>query len=240
MIFSSDVNTVRGKEDILNIFNNPVGPYWFLYALLSIFIIVPIIEKLCKNNKKYVFAIFVIIKLMSLVIKTNIYFIDSIMGYAIYFYFGSFINDKNALVGTKNKLYNVFLVIVYTIFALIFYKFKEQIGLRNEELISILFALSGIYICINIFRNVKKIKILDSFDKYTFQIYLLHTIFAAGVRIVLLKLGVTNYCIQFVAGLLASIYIPVLVSIICEKVKILNIFFYPVNTVKELKSSRKE
>ena len=45
MIFGGSVNTKRGIEDVLNIFNNPMPPYWFLYALMSIFIIIPIIEK---------------------------------------------------------------------------------------------------------------------------------------------------------------------------------------------------
>ena len=45
----------------------------------------------------------------------------------------------------------------------------------------------------------------------------MHTIFAAGVRILLCKLGITNYSIHFVLGLIASIYLPIIISIICEK-----------------------
>ena len=46
MLFSSSVNTPKGIKEWLGIFNNPITPYWFLYALLSIFIIVPIFIKM--------------------------------------------------------------------------------------------------------------------------------------------------------------------------------------------------
>ena len=50
IIFSNSVNTPRGMNEIIGIFNKPMAPYWFLYALMSIFLIVPLIEKICKNN----------------------------------------------------------------------------------------------------------------------------------------------------------------------------------------------
>ena len=58
VLFSKSVNTARGVDDLLGIFNNPISPYWFLYALTSIFIVIPLLEKLLKNNKKNVFIIY--------------------------------------------------------------------------------------------------------------------------------------------------------------------------------------
>ena len=51
MLFSDNVNDSLDINDLLGIINNPISPYWFLYALTSIFIFIPFLEKLCNNNK---------------------------------------------------------------------------------------------------------------------------------------------------------------------------------------------
>lgn len=231
MTFAKSVNTSRGIDDLLRIFNNPIAPYWFLYALLSIFIIVPLLEKILKNDKKKIMAILVILKIISIFVKTNIYFIDSIMSYSIYFYLGSIILNDNDLKGMKTMI----LVFIYIILSIIFYKLKDNIPTYMIEIAKVFFAILGIYICINLFKNIKKVAFLDTFKEHTFQIYLLHTIFAAGIRILLIKIGIYNYAIHFIIGLIISIYVPVIISIISKKIKYTNFFFYPQKTIKELR-----
>lgn len=240
MMFSSSVNNVRGLNDLLGILNNPMPPFWFLYALLSIFIVIPIIELIFKNNKKTTFVFWAILKIISIFIKTNIYFIDAIMSYSIYFYFGTFINEKSKFEKKKNISINIFCIIIYIIMSIIYYRHNKYITSFYINLMNIIFAISGIYICINIFRTIEPSKFLDTFKNYTFQIYLTHTIFAAGIRIVLLKIGITNYFIQFSIGLIVSIYVPVIMSIISKKIMYTEIFFYPTKTIKELKKEGKK
>ena len=94
IIFSSSVNSPKGINEFIGIFNNPMSPFWFLYALLSIFIMIPIIENIFKNNKKSVMVFLVILKIISIFWKSKIYFIYSFMAYAMYFYFGMFISEE--------------------------------------------------------------------------------------------------------------------------------------------------
>lgn len=240
MMFSDSVNNPRGIQDILNMFNNPMAPYWFLYALLSIFIAMPLIENIFKDRKYIILFALLLLKVTSIFIKTNIYFLDSIFSNAIYFYIGNFINIKvNENKKIKTILYNILLITIYVILAWGVYININQINEKNFELIRIALAIMGIYVCISIFRNVKKVKILDTMKQYTLQIYVLHTIFAAGVRIMLFKLEIRNYTMNFIIGLMASIYVPVLVGIICEKIKYLNFFFYPIKTIEEIKRDKK-
>ena len=231
LLFSKYVNTEMGISEIINILNRPISPFWFLYALMSLFIITPILEKLLKNKKYIIMMVFISLKLISLFVKTNLFFLDSIMNYGIYFYLGKFINDNVDI--NKNK--NIIASIIFFITAMFYYNIIEFVPDHLKYIISIILAIGGIYIAINIFKDVKKCNILDTFKDYTFQIYLMHTIFAAGVRILLCKLGITNYSIHFVLGLIASIYLPIIISIICEKIKWLNFFIYPIDTVKKIK-----
>ena len=235
MIFSSSVNTSKGIDDIIHIFNNPIAPYWFLYALLSIFIVVPIIEKIFNNNNKMVFAFFCILKLLFLLVQTPIYFINQIMSYGIYFYLGCFISKQKMMKTRKNVLINVFLIICYIGSTVIIYLVKNNINCYIMYFFNIFFAIAGILICTNLFKMIDKSIFLDSFKKYTFQIFVLHTLFAAGVRIILLKIGITNYLLHFIIGMLTSIYIPVLISIISNKILYTNFFFFPLKTIEEIK-----
>lgn len=234
MIFANEVNSVKGFQDLVNIFNNPMPPYWFLYAILSIFIIIPLIEKVCRNNSKIVFAILIIFKVISINVNIHLYFIASIFKYGIYFYLGAFIEKEKKEKDLKNIIFNAIMVVFYVIICILIYKTK----LKEDDYINIIMAILGIIICVGIFKLINKHIILNSFKKYTFQIYLIHTICAAGIRIVLLKIGVANYWIHFIMGIIFSVYVPVIISIISKKIVYTDFFFYPLKTIKELKERK--
>ena len=141
-LFSSSVNTPKGIKEWLGIFNNPIPPYWFLYALLSIFIIVPIIEKICKNKKSIVLTIFIVLKIVSLFWIPNIYFIKSIMSQGMYFYIGTFIslNKRN-----DNKICIVSLVITYFLLSMTVYVFEDRISAIILGSIYIVLAVAGMF-----------------------------------------------------------------------------------------------
>lgn len=238
MIFASSVNTPKGIKEIIGIINNPMPPYWFLYALLSIFIFIPLLEKALKENKKVIFIVLIALKIISIFINTKIYLIDSFFENAIYFYLGCIIKDT--IITLKNEniksiLRNIILIIMYILVAIVYYIYYNTISYYMEALINIVFALIGTLICINIFRNIEKCKIFDYLKDYTFQIYLLHTIFAAGFRIILFKIGINNYWIHFIIGFFASIEIPIIIAKICKKTKYFNFFFYPLKTIEKIK-----
>ena len=241
MIFASSVNSPKGINEIIGIVNNPMPPYWFLYALLSIFIFIPLLEKLLKNKKNLIFILLLCLKVLSVFINTNIYLIDSFFENAVYFYLGSILKvvfEKKRNINTNNILYSFFAIFIYIIISIVFYLNIDNIGYNLSEIIKIAFAIFAVLICINIFRKIKTNFIFENLKNYTFQIYLLHTIFAAGFRIVLLKVGISNYVIHFIIGLIASIVIPIIVGKICEKTKYLNFFFYPIKMQEKVKNKK--
>ena len=99
-------------------------------------------------------------------------------------------------------------------------------------LLGVLGIISLVQICTN--SIVKMKKIWECLSKYMFQIYLLHTICAAGIRIILLKLRIDNFWMHLVLGILFSFMVPILCAWIAEKTVILEIVFYPTKTIKQL------
>ncbi len=73
---------------------------------------------------------------------------------------------------------------------------------------------------------------MDFLAKYTMPIFLMHTLFAAPMRSVLLKLGIGSSVIHVVLGLGISFVGPIIVAWIMKKTKWLEFLLYPNKFVK--------
>lgn len=70
-------------------------------------------------------------------------------------------------------------------------------------------------------------KVMSFLAKYTMPIFLMHTLFAAPMRSVLLKIGVTNAVAHIGLGLGVSFAGPIVAAWIMKKTKWLEFFLYP-------------
>ena len=73
---------------------------------------------------------------------------------------------------------------------------------------------------------------IDFLTKYTMPIFLMHTLFAAPLRSILMKLGIENAVIHVVLGLGISFVGPIIAAWIMKKTKWLEFFLYPNKFVK--------
>lgn len=70
-------------------------------------------------------------------------------------------------------------------------------------------------------------KAMKFLAKYTMPIFLMHTLFAAPLRSVLLKIGITNAVIHVTMGLGISFAGPIVAAWIMKKTQWLEFFLYP-------------
>lgn len=68
---------------------------------------------------------------------------------------------------------------------------------------------------------------MEILAKYTMPIFLMHTLLAAPLRSVLLKIGIKNAVIHVVLGLGISFVGPIIAAWIMKKTKWLEFFLYP-------------
>ena len=78
----------------------------------------------------------------------------------------------------------------------------------------------------------------EALANWTMPVYLMHTIFAAGLRVALLKLGVTSALVHIPLGLAIGFIGPVVAMILMERFKPLDFLVYPNRYVKLGRSSR--
>lgn len=97
---------------------------------------------------------------------------------------------------------------------------------------SVISFIMGLLACVAVILMVADFeekfgKGMDFLAKYTMPIFLMHTLFAAPVRSVLLKVGIENAVIHVVLGLGISFGGPIIAAWIMKKTGWLEFFLYP-------------
>ena len=235
MIFSSSVNNVEnGFFKIILL--KPTAPYWYLYVLFFFFCVT---YTICNRKQCYLLInIAIIIKIISsfiidfydttnvldIIVKFPIFYIWFILGMVIAY--SKFIEEWLKSIKVN---YAIFIFFIITIISFITY-------INNFTFDFFRFILGyPICICIcNICMNIRN-NIHNLLSKYVMPIFLTHTIFAASLRSLLLKININSIVIHIVLGLVASIIFPIFLAKFLEKTVYFNIILYPLQTIRKLK-----
>lgn len=229
--FVGEANTKSSITDILKIWKTPVAQYWFLYALFFLFFIWTLLSGYLKNWQ--ITAIVLLIGYVAPLFNVGFGSFDIVFYSALAFGVGTFIDFKRIL--ALHRWIKVLIILFHLATSVVLIVFgKIEVAIFKEFMI-----LFGIYSSILFISLLEEVKFISRFllfvNKYSLQIYLLHTIFTAGIRIILIRINVTEWWIHVILGTVCGLFFSVLASFIAEKLKILNFFFFPIKTVKILK-----
>ena len=221
-MFSSSVNDqIGGLGDTLLL--HPTAPYWYLYALFFIFLVTPTFSSVKAAAVGLVVAIVVKGLILTGGWGYSVYAVSTVLSNEIWFVLGMSICVFDVqLKGRKVQgticglLFMILSIVVYT---------AEISGS------AISFAM-GLLACVAVILIVagfeeKFGRGMDFLAKYTMPIFLMHTLFAAPLRSILMKIGIENAVIHAVLGLGISFAGPIMAAWIMKKTKWLEFFLYP-------------
>lgn len=118
-----------------------------------------------------------------------------------------------------------------TIIGILFFGLSVAVYMANIQKSTVSFTLGLIACTVVIFLvadfEEKSGKEMSFLAKYTMPIFLMHTLFAAPMRSVLLKMGVTNATVHVALGFGVSFAGPIATAWIMKKTKWLEFFLYP-------------
>lgn len=218
-----EANTGFALSDILYIWKTPVAQYWFLYALFFLFCIWTVLSGILKNWQITLFA--VLTGYLAPLCGISLGSLDVAFYSALAFGIGTFVNFKSLT--NIPALYKCLIVLMHIVTGVVFIRFD----IIEAPFVKEIMLLLGIYSSIMFISMIQSLnpvaRFLDFVNKYSFQIYLLHTIFTAGVRIVMIKMNVTQWWIHILVGTACGLAFSVLAGVIAKKVKLLNFFFFP-------------
>lgn len=228
-IFNSSVNTlVEGY--FYTLFLQPISPYWYLYSLFFVFCITPTFKR--KKDILIVFGIVLCAKIISFFVNFKWFGLNSILSNEIWFVLGMVISYFQLDTKKCKPIIGIGMIISFCLLSIITYDMKCEL-LVIDFLLGVLGCLSVIILFVALSNNnYNNNKILQYLSQYTMPIYLLHTIFAAPIRIVLIKLGVTYPLVHILLGIGISIVGPIIAAKIMSMSNFLEFLLYPNKYIK--------
>lgn len=208
-----------------------VYPYWYLYMLIGLYLMIPILNKLILNlSKKELLYITVI----SLIIPSTIYTLEKIFNFYLdlsftisfftnpisYYIAGVYITKIN--LNKKNRNIALLTFILPMIFLIIFTfvntKGNEISGILDDYklIITLLPAVSLFYLIRYYFENKKlslnKVKIINTISSLTFGLYLFHSLYM--YRLECTKIIRNLYSINNIFGTIIFEMIVIIIGLI--------------------------
>lgn len=235
-VFSGAVNDQNEQGLFETLFLSPSSPYWYLYALFFVFLVTPTFTS--KRSAVWGLVIASILKLCVSAGGSSVYAIDQICQNELWFEFGMSAclwDVPAACRGKEWKISGAVIAVAFLTVSVLLTTFELVVNW-----IPLVMGLLGcgctVLIALNLHESTFVQKLMTLAAKYTMPVFLMHTIFAAGVRSVLMKLGVTTAYVHILCGIGASFAGPVIAAIIMQHLKWPEFFLYP---GKFLKTSKK-
>ena len=225
IIFSSAVNSAVSHSFWEVLLQYPINQMWYLYAIAIIFFFAKYIDS--PKTAYILLGISVVLKILCVTGFSGILPLYYLFGNMIWFVIGQLMAYGQIKPGK----------IVSAICCIGFFVLFAVKKVFSFYFLDPVLTFLGVIASVGIVYHLTQNKTCVTrpwlyLSKYMLQIYLLHTICAAGIRAVLLKVGVSHALPHVVIGLLFSFVAPVICAIIAEKIAVLNVFFYPVKTIK--------
>jgi len=211
-VFSGAVNEqVGGLFDTLLL--HPVSPYWYLFILFFLFLITPTVKSI--TGLALLLGVSLGLKVATILMAGSppfrIYAVTKICQHWVWFVSGMLL----AMIrGKKLRKPAVGLILGAAFIALSIVTYQTENGF-------IAFAMGALACCsaILIAYACKERKALSFLSQYTMPVFLMHTLFAALTRIVLVKLDVSSPVIHLAAGLVMSFVGPFLTATVMKRLK---------------------
>lgn len=232
----------NSKTSLISVLSFPFHPraqFWFLYALLLIFILSAVIY-----NKYFtkIIPLLLVFSFFSYIYGEDvisIYYINYIDNNIVFFFLGCLVYKYNAYLKDVLNIYSF--IILTVVFVLVEYFYFVRLGNDYSELnfTTAAIAIVGIFWISNLSVVLSKYNVawLSHLGRQSIIIFLVHILASSGVRIVLTKLfHIENWYFNIISGTVAGIILPLLFYHFALRLKMSFFFVYPyVKTPSNLK-----
>lgn len=228
-VFSDSVNDqIGGLWTTLLL--KPTSPYWYLYALFFIFLVMPTFggTREATIGLGIAFAAKLIACAWGDHITINAF--AYLLADLIWFVLGMCIECYDIRLTGRKRGAEIVGVVFLLLSIWVFY-----FGIENRLVTSAIGVLACASIIMLTAENeevIGKCWLIRLLSHYTMPIYLMHTLFAAPTRSLLLRLGVTNSIVHVVIGICISLAGPMIAARIMELLKYPEFLIYPEKVVR--------
>lgn len=223
-VFSSAVNEqVDGLLTCL--FVHPLSPYWYLYALFFLFLLTPTFSG-AKAARLGLGAALLLKAAQLAGLQTGLYPVDTVLANAVWFVLGMWLCVAEVSEKTgAGKRTGAVLAVLFLVLGVAVY--CGDLPWPWLDFLLGLLACAAVLLLMQKVPDGKRNRFLALAEGHTMPIFLMHTIFAAGLRSVLLKIGIDQGVIHLTLGLLISFAGPIVAAEIMKKTRWMEFLLYP-------------
>lgn len=230
----SGVNNESKMTDILYLWRDSIAQYWFLYALFGLFVLYTVLSSIMNNWQITITLVLTLYLAPAFNVSFGSFGASMHMAMA----FGLGTSVQNLIVDKQKSYVKVGVIISH----LIMVGFLIYTGYSGLLIIDLFEQFLGIVASIAFISMLVQINLIKKgllfINKYSFPLYLMHTIFTAATRIIFLKFDITNWLIHVIAGTISGISIPIMVAWIVNRIPLIDFFMYPSKNIKRIKENR--
>ncbi|MEI8388336.1 MAG: acyltransferase [bacterium] len=229
VLLSKYTNNAITWGTLLNIFYQPIGQFWFLYALFFVFFIYYLLRKKFNLIQIFMFSLgfyfispFTRVQILGNIFKNFLFFVFGIL------YVTKL--DYKIVISKLSEIRPLIITSCLFILANIFYlSVYSVLGPIKLKLVQIPIALIGILFVLSISSHLEKLKSFNFF-KYlgmlSVVIYVAHILITASTRIFLMKfLHISNLYIHIAVGTTVGVILPVVFYALIKKFQMVHVLF---------------
>lgn len=224
-VAADSVNTATGGL-LDTLLLHPTAPYWYLYVLFFLFVFVPTIQS---SRGVTILSLLGVVCIVIQLIGCNgdlPYFAAQSIVYLPWFAAGMILSYRGLPVP---KWQDLWIGITFLLGGVILslYTYLNNWGSPALLLTGVLISISIIVLVHLSYPDEEDGRYFGFLARYTMPIFLMHTICAAPVRMLLLRSGVCSPLPHVIFGLLASVAGPIILTVLIEHCGKLDFIMYP-------------
>lgn len=226
-VFSDSVNT-QADGFFYTLFLAPTSQLWYLYCLFFIFLLTPTFSSKKTACIGLLCAVFFKIAALAEIVP-NICAVSTVFSNEIWFVLGMCL----CMTGFPQCLpakYAYHIGIILSVLFLTVSVWSYTVGFSFFGIsffMGIIACTAIITIVAAYFTHNEQNSFFSFLSRYTLPIYVMHTIFAAGLRSVLLKFGCNDILLHSIGGISISFIGPIIAAEVMKATKWLEFLLYP-------------
>lgn len=227
-LLSAYVHKQVGIENLLEMFYKPVAFMWFIYALFFIEVLIFMIDKWGAGYDKKLVLYFFIYVMGHLTIGGKGESVLTMTPYFMFWYYaGGFFLQYSAFVN-RNACSLCALGGGFWIF---FFTLDTLAEVHLMGISSVLYTIGSVtfilLFCRLYAKNGQITRVFNYFGRKTMYLYILNPISINGIRVLLVKLGITNMYVNLFLFFIGAVVISSIVAEIAQRVPVVEFIFSP-------------
>lgn len=222
IVFARYANADTTASDILLIGIKPLGVFWYLHALILLYLIF-MIPRVARQQAWLLLTVSGMLCMLS-AFTAGIAFLDVICGYAFYFCLG-------IVLDRTGKSLSPYVLILTALAAVLLILYRGKVsGISSVKPVEMIVALGisfGLWFLFERWSILGENDFLKLLGRHSMEIYVIHTFSTSGCRGLLPLLGIREAYISILLNFAISMTLPFLFVWITNSLHIYNFFFRP-------------